>query len=308
MTEVRILPGGRETVGFIPAEFLPAGRDEYYLRNEQNANPSDHWRPLRSDEIEALVKNGNSCGDWDSVLVADPFNPNLVKGCEFVGLVRLGRLESVALWHNDLQMPAGITNSRVISCDVGDNAAIHNVRHLAHYIIADHVMLLNIDEMLTTNHAKFGNGIIKDGEAESARIRIDLANENGGRSVAGFDGMIPADAYIWAKYRGDELLMERLSEITQEQFDSRRGFYGFVGSGSVIKNSRIIKDVKIGESCYIKGANKLKNLTINSSADEPTQIGEGVELVNGIISPGCRVFYGCKAVRFVMCANTSLKY
>ncbi len=51
----------------------------------------------------------------------------------------------------------------------------------------------------------------------------------------------------------------------------------------MIKNSRIIKDVKIGPHCYIKGANKLKNLTINSSDDEPTQIGEGVELVNGIV-------------------------
>ena len=74
------------------------------------------------------------------------------------------------------------------------------------------------------------------------------------------------------------------------------------------KNSRILKDVKIGPCCYIKGANKLKNLTINSSPEEPTQIGEGVELVNGIIGPGCHVFYGCKAVRFVMGNNAKLTY
>ncbi len=84
--------------------------------------------------------------------------------------------------------------------------------------------------------------------------------------------------------------------------------YGTIGTGSVIKNCKILKDVKIGESCYIKGANKLKNLTIASSAAEPTQIGEGVELVNGIIAPGCSVFYGCKAVRFVMGSNAKLKY
>ena len=76
----------------------------------------------------------------------------------------------------------------------------------------------------------------------------------------------------------------------------------------MIKNSRILKDVKIGPCCYIKGANKLKNLTINSSPEEPTQIGEGVELVNGIVGPGCHIFYGCKAVRFVMGNNAKLKY
>ena len=76
----------------------------------------------------------------------------------------------------------------------------------------------------------------------------------------------------------------------------------------MIKNSRIIKDAKIGSHCYIKGANKLKNLTINSSPQEPSQIGEGVEMVNGIVGLGCNIFYGCKAVRFVMGNNSKLKY
>jgi len=66
--------------------------------------------------------------------------------------------------------------------------------------------------------------------------------------------------------------------------------------------------VKVGSHCYIKGANKLKNLTINSSAEEPSQIGEGVELVNGIIGYGCHIFYGCKAVKFILGNNSSLKY
>ena len=118
------------------------------------------------------------------------------------------------------------------------------------------------------------------------RVWLDLMNEAGGRAVMPFDGMIPADAYLWARYRDDAQLQKKLGEITQKQFDSRRGFYGTVGDACVIKNCQIIKDVKIGPSCYIKGANKLKNLTINSSEEEPTQIGEGVELVNGIVGLG----------------------
>jgi len=308
MREIKILPEKDFGRNFIPAKYLPDGRDEYYLRNEQSLKPAGHWRHLRAEEIEALVKNAVTCDDWDSIFVADPFHPHLIKNSHFSGLVRIGRLEAVVLEHHELQTPAGITDSSIVSCDVGDNCAIHHVRHLAHYLIGDRVVLLNIDEMLTTNHAKFGNGIVKDGEPEEIRVRMDLMNEAGGRAVMPFDGMICADAYLWAKYRDDAALMAKLGEITDRQFDSRRGWYGTLGNHCVIKNSGIIKDVKIGPYCYVKGANKLKNLTINSSQQEPSQIGEGVELVNGIIGLGCHIFYGCKAVRFVMGSNTNLKY
>jgi len=306
--EVKILPAEQFGRKFVPDEFLPQGKDENHLRNGQLSKPAGYWRNLRAEEIEALVKNAVTCDDWDSIFVADPFHPHLIRNCEFYGLVRIGRLENVILQHHELQMPAGITNSVVISCDIGENAAIHHVRYLAHYIIGDNAMLLNIDEMHTTNHAKFGNGIVKDGEPEEVRVWLDLMNETGSRAVMPFDGMIPADAYIWAKHREDGGLLARLGQITQDEFDSQRGYYGTVGDACVVKNSRIIKDVKIGPRCYIKGANKLKNLTINSSDDEPTQIGEGVEMVNGIVGLGCHVFYGCKAVRFVMGNNTNLKY
>lgn len=308
MSQVRTLPIGSLGRRFVPGHLLPDGADEYHIRNEQSSRPADSWRPLGADEIEALVRNANVAGSWDDVLVSDKFSPHLVRACEFHGLVRIGRLEELYLEHHDLRAAVGLTHSRIVSCDIGDNVAIHHVRYLGHYILGDNVILLNLDEMHTTNYAKFGNGIVKDGEDESVRIWMDLVNEAGGRSVMPFDGMLPADAYLWAKYRDDEKLMVRLGEMTQEMFDSRRGFYGTVGNACVIKSCRIIKDVRVGGGAYIKGANKLKNLTINSSDAEPTQIGEGVELVNGIIGCGCHVFYGCKAVRFVMGDNSNLKY
>ena len=308
MSSIQVLPAHVLGGQFIPAEFLPAGKDDHYLRTLQVSRDADSWRQLRSHEIEVLVKNAVTCSDWDQLLVSDPFSPHLIKNSEFYGLVRLGRLEDVVLEHHDLKTPAGITNSRIISCDLGDNVAVHNVRYLSRYIIGNHVILLNIDEMHTTNHAKFGNGIVKDGEPERVRIWLELMNEGGRRAVLPFDGMIPADAYLWAKYRDDQDLLQRLQQITEAQFDSRRGFFGTVGDAAVVKNSQILKDVKIGSCCYIKGANKLKNLTINSSEDEPSQIGEGVELVNGIVGFGCQIFYGCKAVRFVMGSHAKLTY
>lgn len=308
MKTVSILEGDGIGRNFIFPPYLPEGKDEYYIRNEQLSKPKQQWRHLAANEVELLVKNGNTSDNWEDIFVTEQFDPGQIKNTEFFGFIRIGRIRNVTLAHHDLQMPAGITNSRIIACDIGNDVAIHDVRYLAHCIIGDRCLLANIDELHTTNHAKFGNGIIKDGEQQSVRIWIDLMNETGCRQVMPFDGMIPADAYIWAKYRDDTELQKKLKEITQNSFDSRRGFYGTIENECVIKNSRILKDVKIGPHCYIKGANKLKNLTINSTEAEPTQIGEGVEMVNGIIGPGCHIFYGCKAVRFIIGNNSNLKY
>ena len=308
MDTVSILTANSLGRNFIPDEYLPKGKDEYYYRNKQNPKSKAEWRHLRSDEVNRLIKNNNTSSNWDEVLVTDQFDPGQIKKSEFFGLIRIGCVRNIILEHHELKLPVGITNSTIISCDIGDDVAIHHVRYLSHYIIGNRCLLSNIDEVHTTNHAKFGNGIIKEGEPEKVRIWLDLMNETGCRKILPFDGMITADAYIWAKYRDDAALQERLKEITQNSFDSHRGYYGSIGNQCVIKNSRILKDVKVGSHCYIKGANKLKNLTINSSQEESTQIGEGVELVNGIIGFGCHIFYGCKAIRFILGDNSNLKY
>ena len=308
MSTVSILSSGGIGKNFIPKEYLPDGKDEYYLRNLQTTWPKDRWRHLSSKEVQQLVENNNTSVNWDEIFVTDQFDTAQIKNNEFFGLIRIGNVRNVILEHHDLKVPVGITNSTIISCDIGDDVAIHDVRYLSNFIIGNRCILSSIDEIQTTNHAKFGNGIIKEGEKEKVRIWLDLINETGSRSIIPFDSIIPADAYIWAKYRDDTALQEKLKKITQNSYDSRRGFYGTIGDQCVIKNSRTLKDVQIGSHCYIKGINKLKNLTIKSSESERTQIGEGVELVNGIIGYGCHIFYGCKAVRFILGDNSSLKY
>jgi hypothetical protein len=292
---------------FIPPQFLPEGKDEYHLRNLQNRSGIE-YRTLSAYEIEVLVRNNNTSDDWGKICVSDAFNPELVKHCKFFGLVRIGKLEPIALEYHNVCMPVGLYNSTIISCDFGDNVIINNVNYIAHYIIGNEVMIANVHELHTTNHSKFGNGVIKDGEEESVRIWLEICNENGGRKIMPFNGMLPGDAYLWSKYRDDAALMNRFKEFTEKKFDKQRGYYGKIGDRTVIKNTSIIKDVWIGSDAYIKGANKLKNLTINSSPEAQSQIGEGCELVNGIMDFGCRVFYGVKAVRFHMASHSQLKY
>ena len=292
---------------FIKPQFLPKGKDEYYLRNLQNRSGIE-YRQLTAYEIEVLVRNGNTSDDWNKILVSDAFNPELVKSCKFFGLVRIGKLEPYYLEYSDLKLPVGMYDSTIINCDFGDNVVVDNVNYLSNYIIGNEVIIVNVNELATSDHAKFGNGIIKEGEPESIRIWLEICNENGGRSVIPFNGMLPADAWMWSKYRDDEQLLNQFKIFTEKDFKKERGFYGKIGDRTVIKNCAIIKDVWIGSDAYLKGANKLKNLTINSGPEGRSQIGEGCEIVNGIIGFGCRIFYGVKAVRFIMASNSQLKY
>jgi hypothetical protein len=292
---------------FVADEHIPKGKDEYYLRNLQNRSGLT-YRNLTAAEIQTLIANNNFSENWNKVEVSDPFNVTLINNCKFYGWVRIGRLEALFLEFHDVRLPVGLYNSSIISCDIGDNAVINNVNYLSHYIIGNEVIITNVNEIEVSDHSKFGNGIIKDGEKESVRIWLELCNENAGRSILPFNGMMPGDAWLWTRYRADDVLMEKLKVFTEKRFDSQRGYYGKIGDRTVIKNTRIIKDAWIGTDVYIKGANKLKNLTINSSAEVPTQIGEGCELVNGIVGFGCRIFYGVKAVRFVLASHSQLKY
>ncbi|MBQ0039302.1 MAG: DUF4954 family protein [Treponema sp.] len=288
--------------------------------NERKFSPADIDRALidgkrllTASEISLLKKNGNSSSDpeWKNIYVSSKkgaFDPNQLRHNDFDGFIILGEITDSFITYHDLRLPVGITRSSLRDVVVGDNCAIHNVKFLENYRLQDRVILFNIQEMSCTKHSKFGEGILKDGEEESARIWIGVGNENGERAVLPFADLIPADAYIWSRFREDKKLMQRFVELTEYGKSKKLDTYGIVESDAVVKNSILLKDVKVGSCAYIKGALKLKNMTVLSSEDEPSQIGEGVEMVNGIMGYGSHVFYQAVAVRFVIGRNCQLKY
>ncbi|MBS4064754.1 MAG: DUF4954 family protein [Chitinophagaceae bacterium] len=292
---------------FIPEQFIPKGEDEYYLRRKQNRS-GIQYRKLTHREIDALIRNNNTSDNWEMIEVTDVFSTDLIQNCKFYGWVRIGNLEPCFLEFHAVKLRVGFYNSTIISCDFGDNVSIDSVHYLSHYIIGNECIITNVHEMGTTNYAKFGNGVIKQGEEEKIRIWLEVCNENAGRKIVPFNGMLPGDAWMWSRNRDNKVLQQKFLDFTEQKFDKLRGYYGKVGDRTVIKSVRIIKDVWIGSHAYIKGANKIKNVTINSTERSSSQVGEGCELVNGIIGEGCRVFYGVKAVRFYLASHSQLKY
>jgi Domain of unknown function (DUF4954) len=307
MNIIKKIPVSTLGYNFIPEQFLPEGENEYYLRNHQNRS-GINYRNLTAYEIEVLVRNRNTSDNWNNILVSENFNADLVRNCKFFGLVRIGKLEPLYLEFHSVRFPVGLYNSNIISCDIGDNVVIDNVNYISHYILGNDVIIVNVNEMVNTNYTKFGNGIVKEGEDESGRIWMELCNENGGRRVIPFSGMLPGDAYLWTRNRTDTKLLDKFKQFTENQLETKRGYYGKVGDRTVIKNCKMIKDTWVGSDAYLKGANKIKNVTVNSDANRMSQIGEGCEVVNGIVGYGCKIFYGVKAVRFVMASQSQLKY
>ncbi len=270
-------------------------------------------RRLTAEEIKILRRNLNHNEDssWSNFYVdAEPgnFDPELISSSFFSGFIVLGRLKRAVVSYHDLFLETGIWRSRLENVVTGDENVIRNVAYLSNYRLGNRVILFNVQEMCCTNHSKFGNGILKQGEPESNRIWIGVANENDGRRVLPFEDMIAADAYIWSHFRDDPVLLDRFVEMTEAGNSAALDTFGQVADDVVIKNSGIIKDAKIGAHAYIKGAFKLKNITVLSSQEEPSQIGEGVIMVNGILGYGSRVFYQATAARFVIGRNCQVKY
>lgn len=270
-------------------------------------------RLLTKAEIQILEKNLNHNEDtlWNNFYVdaeENCFDADLIHFCDFSGYVILGKLKKGMLNYNDLHLECGIEHSKLHNVVTGDDNVIRNVAYLDNYRLGNRVILFNINEMCCTKHSKFGNGILKNGESEDNRIWIGVANENDGRSILPFESLIPADAYLWSHYRDDNELLNRFVQLTEYGNTKELNTFGFVDDDCVIKNSNIIKDAKIGKCVYIKGAFKLKNITILSSPEERSQIGEGVEMVNGILGYGSKLFYQAIAVRFVIGRNCQVKY
>ncbi len=258
------------------------------------------YRALKTFEIEWLTSNGNSSSDWSQVLVSDPLCISQIRNSHFSGRVRLGMLREIALEYGSLRLPAGIYNSMVVACDIGDNVAIHHGHYLANYVIGDESILFNIGRLTCSPQARFGIGGLHEGEKATQRQWLEVGNGNGGRGILAYPGMTAADAWLCAKYRGDKEMLNRLTFMTDHLLRQKSTGRGIIGKRSIIRGCQAMIDVNLGPDACIDGALRLENLTIRSSANENTTIGDGVILTHGIVGYGCQVDQSSQAEYFVL--------
>ena len=256
----------------------------YFARGREQRS----YRPLKPEEIEVLEHNRNRAENWGQVRVSDGFRPEAVCDCSFRGRVCIGALKEGFLKDEALRLPVGLELSSFADCELGDNVAIVRVGILDGVIVGDGALLFDIGEICAAREAP----------EEPEALWLEVGNENGGRRLQASGGLLPADACLWARFRDDGAFQEGLEKIGRRERVREAAAACLVGDGAVVVHCRLIRDVRIGSRCTVRGANELRALLVQSDSREPTYIGSGVELVNGIVGFGNSIARGVKAIDF----------
>ena len=237
------------------------------------------YRQLTAQEIEQLKGQGCSAEDWERVLVADGFNPKYVRFSRFSGDIRLGVFEAGFDLPGGIHKHSGLYNTTLHNVQVGNNTCIEDVsNYIANYHIGDNSFIGNIDSIIVDGTTSFGNGV------EAA-----VLNETGGREVPFYDRLSAQQAYILALYRYRPVLIDKIKALIGEYVESAKADFGTIGNNVTIMDTGTIRNVKIGDNCVVEGASRLNNGSINSNADAPVHIGEGVIADDFIICSGSSV-------------------
>lgn len=296
-------------------KFFPASADVENIfpgktisepRKRQSGTRYRESRPLTHSEIEALERGGCFSENWKTISVKDPFDPSLVKNCTFEGVVRIGALENGFLFDGERNYRCGFTSSRIISSDFGDYCAIHNNSMVSAVITGNYVVFADNNEIYTTENARFGNSIPKKGDTWKTPGKINIVNERGGRGVLFFSGMRGEDIYFWIKNIADTGLAGKLEEFTFASRDSEPGYYSFFDDHTAITGTSLVRNTMTGRSSRIRRACRVDEVTINSTASNPSVVRDNAIVERGIIGEGCRIESSSIASDFMLAPNSSL--
>ena len=215
-------------------------------------------RNLTPSEIEQMKVNGNRCADWSLVSICDSFDCSKVYGNRFNGWVTLGDCE--------------VSDSTLEDCTVGDGCVVRYVRLLKGYTVGDNCELRNIGELSAE----------KDFMPQAAPM-----NENEGRTIGLFRGMTVGDAYLWAKYRGEGKVMEKLQSLAEKEAKEKP--IGYIGEGCEIRNCVCLRNVAVGSNTKIENCTALEDGVMergskveNGVIAQRFLLGENVKLENGL--------------------------
>ncbi|MCR4658707.1 MAG: DUF4954 family protein [Bacteroidales bacterium] len=232
------------------------------------------YRPLSKAEIETLERLGNSATDWQTIMVAPGTDLNRVRNNSFDGRVCFGPFGQEPLTDGLLSLPQGISGSHIANSTIGPNSALHRVAYMSGYTTGEGCLLSNIGELTAGGELQY----------------IEVMNECGGRRLLPFAGMTMAQAYIWARYRDREALMDRLDEMTRRHITANGGM-GVIGDAAVVRNTVHVS-----------------NVIVCSSKQAPSRIVDCITLTDGVIGYGCNLTYGVVAQRFLLGENVHLEY
>lgn len=254
-----------------------------------------NFRNLTNAEVEQLKSHLCTCDEWSNIFVKEDFDPETIYNTHFSGIIQIGSQKKLIKLYGGIKRKAGIYNSTLHNCCIGDNCFINYVKnHISNYNISDNVIINNVQLIANDGTSHFGNA-----------QKIAVLDESGGREIMMYDNLSAQLAYIMTLYRHRPELIHRL-EILMIQYANKKAYKrGYIGENSTISNSGSIKNCWIGNHVNIEGARLIENGSIISKIDAPVKIGNdvilkdfiiqsGTSVVEGVIISKCYIGQGCE--------------
>ena len=238
------------------------------------------YRNLTSSEIAALEQAGCRARDWSAVLTsAKTLDASRFQCVNFLGATRLGTFDKDITLPGDVVKPSGIRFASLNNVTVGDNCLIESVsNYISNYEIGEETLIENVDLMYVEGESSFGNG-----------VEVSVMSETGGREVRIYERLSAQVAYILTMYRHRPEVISALNQLADKFVAEKKSRIGKVGAHVVIRNTRYINGVCIGDYAVVSGASRLRNGTVVSNASAPVCIGHGVIADDFILCSGSSV-------------------
>ncbi len=236
-------------------------------------------RNLTSQEISILQNRGCTADNWANIEVAQDFEASSCRNVAFSGPVRLGSYNKTITLPGGVNVQAGLYDTRLHNCTVGDNAYICRIgNYIANYDIADDAYIENCARIVAEGCSTFGIG-----------TEVSVLNETGGREVPVYERMSAQLAYLTAMYRHNPQLITAISSLVKHHAQATAAERGSIGRGAKVVNAGTITNVRIGDHAVVDGAARLVNGTIAGSAADPVYVGANVMAENFIMASGAKV-------------------
>ncbi len=278
------------------------------------------YRPLSSEEIEALKKNGCWAEDWTSINVSEDFEPECLSQVRMYGEVNIGSQCGELEITDDFYCPCGIHNATLRNVTIGDLCLVENVGvYIANYVIGDCCHIANIGKMEWNHGEGCGEGNL-----------ISVLNEAGRGNVTLFCELTSQLAAFMVKNGRDHELKRKLEHLIEENIEKRENVdmnheyeWGIIGDGVTITNTKEITNCAIYNECVVKNATALRYCTLgsiygevyicddvcldNCIIDQNASISSGARLSDCFVGEACKISNGFTATSSLFFANSEMQ-
>ena len=239
--------------------------------------PSTSLR-LSAAQIKRLKTQGCTASDWKAVAISKKTDLARLHNVTFSGSVRLGDTGGTVTVEG-VERPCGIYDAAIDACSIGDHVRIAGIGSvLSNYEIADGVVVENVASLVAETGSSFGNG-----------TQLETVNEGGGREVTIVNELTAQTAYVQAMMRHNPEVLAGLDKVLKAKVREAVRQNGFIASKATVLHCGALKNIVVGPHATLHGVLAMENGTVNSCAEHPTVVGDGVIARAFIIAEGARV-------------------